>query len=47
MAEAKVDSDKKPPPAKKTPNDFIFGKVIGEGSYSTVCRVALDENNLS
>ncbi|KAH9494910.1 3-phosphoinositide dependent protein kinase-1 [Bulinus truncatus] len=22
--------------AKKTPNDFIFGKVIGEGSYSTV-----------
>lgn len=21
---------------KKTPNDFIFGKVIGEGSYSTV-----------
>ncbi|XP_059172685.1 3-phosphoinositide-dependent protein kinase 1-like [Physella acuta] len=24
------------PKAKKTPNDFIFGKVIGEGSYSTV-----------
>lgn len=23
-------------PVKKTPNDFIFGKVIGEGSYSTV-----------
>ncbi|CAL1540627.1 unnamed protein product [Lymnaea stagnalis] len=22
--------------SKKTPNDFIFGKVIGEGSYSTV-----------
>lgn len=22
--------------AKKTPNDFIFGKMIGEGSYSTV-----------
>lgn len=21
---------------KKTPNDFIFGKVIGEGSFSTV-----------
>lgn len=26
--------DKKP--VKKTPNDFIFGKVIGDGSYSTV-----------
>ncbi|XP_045212231.1 3-phosphoinositide-dependent protein kinase 1-like [Mercenaria mercenaria] len=23
-------------PIKKTPNDFVFGKVIGEGSYSTV-----------
>lgn len=23
-------------PLKKTPNDFIFGKVIGEGSFSTV-----------
>ncbi|KAL5019256.1 hypothetical protein ScPMuIL_004978 [Solemya velum] len=23
-------------PIKKTPEDFIFGKVIGEGSYSTV-----------
>ncbi|XP_067003119.1 3-phosphoinositide-dependent protein kinase 1 isoform X2 [Anabrus simplex] len=23
-------------PAKKTPKDFIFGKVIGEGSFSTV-----------
>ena len=23
-------------PIKKTPNDFIFGKVIGEGSFSTV-----------
>ena len=23
-------------PVKKTPNDFIFGKVIGEGSFSTV-----------
>ena len=22
--------------SKKTPNDFIFGKVIGEGSFSTV-----------
>ncbi|CAG5130329.1 unnamed protein product [Candidula unifasciata] len=22
--------------AKRTPNDFVFGKVIGEGSYSTV-----------
>ena len=22
--------------AKKTPKDFIFGKVIGEGSFSTV-----------
>lgn len=21
---------------KKTPSDFIFGKVIGEGSFSTV-----------
>lgn len=26
-------------PVKKTPNDFIFGKVIGEGSYSTVCTI--------
>ncbi|KAL8576711.1 hypothetical protein ACOMHN_025184 [Nucella lapillus] len=26
----------KKPPTKRTPNDFIFGKVIGEGSYSTV-----------
>ncbi|XP_065224789.1 3-phosphoinositide-dependent protein kinase 1 isoform X2 [Planococcus citri] len=24
------------PPTKRTPNDFVFGKVIGEGSYSTV-----------
>ncbi|KAK7593006.1 hypothetical protein V9T40_007758 [Parthenolecanium corni] len=24
------------PPTKRTPNDFIFGKVIGEGSFSTV-----------
>ena len=23
-------------PPKKTPTDFIFGKVIGEGSFSTV-----------
>ncbi|XP_060581440.1 3-phosphoinositide-dependent protein kinase 1-like [Ruditapes philippinarum] len=23
-------------PIKKTPNDFVFGKVIGEGSFSTV-----------
>lgn len=23
-------------PVKKTPNDFVFGKVIGEGSFSTV-----------
>ena len=23
-------------PIKKKPEDFIFGKVIGEGSYSTV-----------
>ncbi|KAK0043410.1 3-phosphoinositide-dependent protein kinase 1 [Biomphalaria pfeifferi] len=32
-SQAVVDSKSK---AKKTPNDFIFGKVIGEGSYSTV-----------
>jgi len=25
-----------PPPHKRTPKDFIFGKVIGEGSFSTV-----------
>ncbi|XP_017887909.1 3-phosphoinositide-dependent protein kinase 1 isoform X2 [Ceratina calcarata] len=25
-----------PPTHKRTPNDFIFGKVIGEGSFSTV-----------
>ena len=24
---------------KKKPEDFIFGKVIGEGSYSTVCLI--------
>ncbi|XP_076436854.1 3-phosphoinositide-dependent protein kinase 1-like [Babylonia areolata] len=42
-AAASVASDKtaqegaaKKPPNKRTPNDFIFGKVIGEGSYSTV-----------
>lgn len=23
-------------PAKRTPKDFIFGKTIGEGSFSTV-----------
>ncbi|GFS07387.1 3-phosphoinositide-dependent protein kinase 1 [Elysia marginata] len=33
--EAKPASSAKPR-VKKTPNDFIFGKVIGEGSYSTV-----------
>ena len=32
---------KLPPPAKKKPEDFIFGKVIGEGSYSTVSGPAL------
>lgn len=26
----------KKPSIKRTPNDFIFGKTIGEGSYSTV-----------
>ncbi|XP_064624559.1 3-phosphoinositide-dependent protein kinase 1-like isoform X2 [Lineus longissimus] len=34
-----VSNDKKTSaqmPAKKTPNDFKFGKVIGEGSFSTV-----------
>lgn len=25
-----------PPTHKRTPKDFIFGKVIGEGSFSTV-----------
>lgn len=25
-----------PPPPKQTPKDYIFGKVIGEGSFSTV-----------
>jgi hypothetical protein len=29
------DATKKPV-TKRTPNDFIFGKVIGEGSFSTV-----------
>lgn len=23
-------------PAKKSPDDFVFGKIIGEGSFSTV-----------
>ncbi|RZF39603.1 hypothetical protein LSTR_LSTR001124 [Laodelphax striatellus] len=31
-------------PAKKTPRDFIFGKVIGEGSFSTV-YIAKDIHN--
>ncbi|KAK3091128.1 hypothetical protein FSP39_017304 [Pinctada imbricata] len=30
------DSKSGAPPPKKTPNDFIFGKVIGEGSFSSV-----------
>ncbi|KAG8229403.1 hypothetical protein J437_LFUL000924 [Ladona fulva] len=32
------DGSAKPPP-KKSPKDFIFGKVIGEGSFSTVIKV--------
>ena len=39
-ASTSAEATKPPSPArqrvKKTPNDFIFGKVIGEGSYSTV-----------
>ena len=31
-----VDGGENKKNIKKTPNDFIFGKVIGEGSYSTV-----------
>ena len=31
------------PRLKKTPNDFIFGKVIGEGSYSTVSAIVLSK----
>ena len=31
----------KKPLTKRTPNDFIFGKVIGEGSYSTVMVAAI------
>ncbi|XP_048762659.1 3-phosphoinositide-dependent protein kinase 1-like [Ostrea edulis] len=31
-----VNSGESKKNVKKTPNDFIFGKVIGEGSYSTV-----------
>jgi len=27
------------PEVKKTPSDFVFGKVIGEGSFSTVSYV--------
>jgi len=29
-----------PPTHKRTPKDFIFGKVIGEGSFSTVSLFA-------
>jgi len=28
-------------PQKKTPNDFVFGKVIGEGSFATVSSAVL------
>lgn len=35
MAEAKQGTEKKI--VKKTPHDFIFGKFLGEGSFSTVC----------
>ncbi|XP_046325903.2 3-phosphoinositide-dependent protein kinase 1-like isoform X1 [Haliotis rufescens] len=31
-----TDTETTNKPAKKTPNDFIFGKAIGEGSFSTV-----------
>lgn len=30
------DSNKTNAPAKKSPMDFLFGKTLGEGSYSTV-----------
>jgi len=23
--------------ARKGPNDFVFGRILGEGSFSTVC----------
>lgn len=36
MSVSQDDGDGSKKQAKKTPNDFIFGKVIGEGSYSTV-----------
>lgn len=26
-----------PQPRKKKPDDFKFGKILGEGSFSTVC----------
>lgn len=32
-------------PIKKTPNDFVFGKVIGEGSYSTVSCLCIQAIN--
>lgn len=35
MSKSSQEGAKKPP-TKRTPDDFIFGKVIGEGSYSTV-----------
>lgn len=37
---AKQESDKKPL-TKRTPNDFIFGKLIGEGSYSSVSTILI------
>ncbi|XP_061196072.1 3-phosphoinositide-dependent protein kinase 1-like [Saccostrea echinata] len=40
-----VDSGESKKNVKKTPNDFIFGKVIGEGSYSTVYLAKEVDNN--
>lgn len=36
MSQIQEGGDGNKKPVKKTPNDFMFGKVIGEGSYSTV-----------
>lgn len=33
-----ADSNNQPVVPNKGPNDFIFGRVLGEGSFSTVSK---------
>ncbi|WFC94001.1 non-specific serine/threonine protein kinase [Malassezia brasiliensis] len=39
-------SSRRAPGRRRTPNDFVFGEVLGEGSYSTVLK-AWDVHDLS